>query len=329
MKEYYMIFDYFKEAYHTVKAEKRLYRPQIALIIIKTLMIVGISLAFYSWCNQYNFDLPVNDSNAWQFYLGWAAAVLGLLAVGGIISVVFESGLYNMYKSCILDGEIAEGAFAEGVRKYALKFFLGYLLIVLAWVIVSPLYIFVSLVTLLAGFGIIAFIIGIYLTMWKVSMVMNDTGIWGSVKDSFKFASNHFASLMLLQIIHWAFVKGSTSGSNSDGVSRLINLAGTFGGSESPKGPEAVNSLLNGAAVADPSLQAIKIGAAILIPVITIASLFAFLVKMIFDVFFALVLFIVYHKRFVEPIVEAAPEALPDTENQNFEEVADSCGLTN
>jgi hypothetical protein len=125
MEKAYMVFDYFKEAYHINRENKVLYRPQIVFILLKLLMIILIGLRIYTWIGAFDLDAirALNENDVLRFILSYGFAILAIVIVYSIISVVFESGIYNMYKKCLLDGSAQTADFYEGVRAYFLKFF--------------------------------------------------------------------------------------------------------------------------------------------------------------------------------------------------------------
>ncbi len=286
------LFDYFKEAYHLNRLNKKLYRPQIALILFKLIMVVIIGLRVYNWLDYiglYNYSphallkLAVADG----------LMLLCLLLTYAVIAVIIESGLYNMYKACITTGSTSASDFWAGIQKYFLRLLLGNLLVILGYIVLSPLYLIAGLITLTIGFGALSILAGVFLTMWKISIVMSDNGIVAAIRDSFRFASRNLIPLTLLQLVHWAFVNGPTSGnSNVINFSNNANELSTIfnGGSYDP---------YYGAETAELAAKVIRIVVMVLIPVITIATLAASLIRMVFEVFFSLVLFIVYSRGFV------------------------------
>lgn len=285
-----LIFDYFKEAFHINKKNKGLYLPQIIFIMLKVLMIILIGVKIYSWIGTTDFYL-LEDEKILDLILNYGLKALVMILGYGIISVFIESGLYNMYKKCILLGTVESGNFNEGVKKYFFKFLLGYIIIVLAWMIILPFYFILGILTIFIGFTIIPIIINIFLTMWKISIVTNDSGVFTAFKDSFKFAKNYFFPVTILQLIHWSFVTSTSSkpnlSFNFNGGTRLFS-----------DNPFISDSILNEQIIIDEFLNIMKIVLKIIIPVITIATLVASLIKMIFEVFFSLVLFVAYNNGF-------------------------------
>ncbi|MDK2934150.1 MAG: hypothetical protein PWP27_1960 [Clostridiales bacterium] len=300
MKKIHWIFDYFKQAFHINRTNKILYIPQIIFIAVKLLMIMGIGVAVYTGLGQRDFyRLIIGDFRFEQFfpmlvYGGISLLMMGLIYM--IISRIVEAGLYNMYKQSVMAGTIETGAFGDGVRKYFFSFLLGDILIFIAWVIFLPFYFIAGIVTLTVGFAIIPLIINIFLTMWKVSLVMNDSGLFTALGDSFRFANHYFFPLTILQFIHWSFVKGIRGGGNRGNY----GLRWTEHVDKVPQLPFWPGSISNQQDIVAIVINFMKIAIAVLVPVVTIATAVAALIKMIFEVFFSLVIFIAYHHRFGE-----------------------------
>ncbi|HEY5561693.1 MAG TPA: hypothetical protein VIK72_08065 [Clostridiaceae bacterium] len=292
MEKIYLIFDYFKKAFHINQANKKIYRPQIALIIVKTLILIVCGLTIYSYIGNNRFS-DYNANNWFGFIIYSVLVIALLLIILGIISVLVESGLYNMYKMCVINNEIKPGDFKEGIRKYFFKFLLGDILIALAWIIIFIPYIIVGTITLTIGLAVIPIAINILLTMWKVSIVINDNDLIKAFKDSFSFAKKNFIPLTVLQMIHWAFVKGTYSSSTGTSyVSNAGNYYSSFNnktfGTDYNLNPPSIETVVKTA----------KIVCAILIPIVSIANIVALIMNMIFEVFFTLVIFITYIEKF-------------------------------
>ncbi len=306
MERIYSIFDYFKEAFHINRSNKNIYRPQFILIGIRLLMIIGMGIWVYSWIDKININ-SFTEKDALYFVLSYGITLVLILIVYGIISVIIEAGLYNMYKKAILIGKCEKRDFSEGVSKYFFKFFLGKIIIFLTWIIISPIYLITGVITLSLGLTLVPLLVDIFLTMWKISLVMNDSKLFDAFKDSFKFAKLNFLPLTVLQLIHWAFVRGISGGS---GFGNVGNIGNTFNYRTNANNfPIPFNNInIDREQFINIFLKVIKIVVAILIPVISIAALAAALVKMLFEVFFSLVLFIAYSKKFINSEVNMIEE---------------------
>ncbi|MFZ5351334.1 MAG: hypothetical protein ACOZCL_01280 [Bacillota bacterium] len=304
MDKFLTLFDYFKEAYRLNINNKKLYRPQILLICFKLLMIVILGIRVYGWVND--IEMYANDPHMFLRVLVTDGLILLVLFLAyAIISVIIESGLYNMYKVCITTGSTDFPDFWEGVQKYFVRMLFGSLLVLLGYIILLPFYLLIGVITLTAGLSILAIIAGVFLTMWKISLVMNDSGIVKAIKDSFRFAYNNFLPLTLLQLIHWAFAAGpKSSGSYFNYSGNSSDLASIFSNNVDPYYAQEGIEFLAGF---------LKIIVIILIPVITIATLVASLIRMLFEVFFSLVLFIVYNRKFINE--DEKSEVCPDEDD--------------
>ncbi|MDF2672266.1 MAG: conserved rane protein of unknown function [Clostridiales bacterium] len=306
MERIYSIFDYFKEAFQINRSNKNVYRPQFMFIGIRLLMLIGMGIWVYSWIDKININTFTGE-DALYFVIPYIITLVLILIAYGIISVILESGLYNMYKKAILLGKCEKTDFSEGVRKYFFKFFLGKIIIFLAWVVISPIYLITGVITLSLGFTLVPLLVDIFLTMWKISLVMNDSKLFDGFKDSFKFAKLNLLPLSILQIIHWAFVKGISS---SGSVGNFSNVGNTFNyrtnTGDFPIPFKDIN--IDREQFVNIILKITKIVIAVLIPVITIAALAAALVKMLFEVFFSLVLFIAYTNKFIPSEIKMVEE---------------------
>ncbi len=310
MDRIYNIFDYFKEAFHINRENKIIYRPQFIFIGIRLLMIIGMGLWVYSWVDNFNI-YSFNNKDVLFFILPYVITLVFLLIGYGILSVIVEAGLYNMYKKAVMLGKCEKSDFSEGVKKYFFKFFLGNILIALAWLIASPVYLITGAVTLSIGFTLIPLFVDIFLTMWKVSLVMNDSKIFDAFKDSIKFAKLNFFPLTVLQLIHWSFVKGLSGGGSGGGLGNVANsLNYKTNGNDFPL--PFNNIVMDLEHIAAIALKVIKIIISVLIPVISIAVLASALIIMLFEVFFSLVLFIAYNRKFSVPEVNMIEEADSD-----------------
>lgn len=339
MKKLVLIFDYFKEAFHINKQNKSLYKPQIALIAVKALLILFVGMSIYSWIGIENFysmaDSFDGPREALRFILDISLKLLILLLAYALISVIVESGLLNMYKKAVMQGYTESGDFAEGISKYFVKLLLGELFIIVCFVLSLPFYLILGVITLTAGLTLIPIIAGVFLTMWKISLVMNDIGLFAAIGDSFGFAKRNFFPLTVLQVIHWSFTNGISGGGGGGGGSSNFNLPSNNGfdrGFDGGFGREFFNI---------PGLEAfvkvMKTIIAILIPIITIATISASVIAMIFEVFFMLALFVAYKNGFkveeppaaeldgasAEPVVQPAEEISYFEQEKTYEETED------
>ncbi len=306
MNGVYLIFDYFKEAFHINKAHKDLYKPQLVLVIIKLLMLIGIGTGLYVWLGGSQlYSLYYGEhafSDIIQVLFTFGGSILFVLILYGVLSQIIEAGLYNMYKKSVMLGTTESGDFWEGVNKYFLWFILGEILLVLLWIPVYMIAFTAGLLTLSIGFAIIILIVRIFLSMWKISLVVNDSGLFTAMKDSFQFAKKHFIPLTVLQMIRWAFIEGTNSG-GSGGKSNN-NLQWNEQIEEMP--PLFENDILPKEVAFEQVLKFVRIVIGIVFVVITIAVAVAAVIRIIFDVFFSLALFVAYKHKFEnpEPLIE-------------------------
>lgn len=294
MNKIVLIFDYFKEAFHTNKKNKSLYKPQIALIAVRVLLMLLVGIGVYRWIGVGNITsvTAMRSEEILGFMFSQGFKLLAIMLVYALISVIIESGLLNMYKKAVTQGYTEPGDFKEGLSKYFLKLLLGEILIILCYIPLLPFYLILGIVTMTVGLTVIPIVIGVFLTMWKISLVMNDTGIFAAAKDSFGFAKRNFIPLSVLQIIHWAFIHAASGGSSGGGgnISNVNNFNNDFNQGYS-------NDIFTTPAMEE-IIKVIKIVIAILLPIISIAIIAASVIVMIFEVFFSLTLFVAYKNDF-------------------------------
>ncbi len=291
MKNIVKLFDYFKQAFHLNVENKRLYMPQIVLILIKTCLYLFFGIFLYQVMvsfGQTGFS-EILIRNALFGMGGW---IIGMVVFTILAGIVLEAGLYNMYKVCIFDKELISGEFFQGVRKNFFKFLITDIIMVIFWLLLLIPYIIVGVLSLLTGFVLIPLIVTIFTIMWKVSMVVEDIFVIEGLKRGFHFAVDNFIPLGLLVIIRESFLNigngswrsNSSSGDSSESASGFME--------DLPvdiKPPEF--SVREGYVKA---LPYIRMGFYILLPVISIAIIVGSLVRMVFQIFFGLASFIMY-----------------------------------
>lgn len=294
MNKIVLIFDYFKEAFHTNKKNKSLYKPQIALIAARVFLMLLVGVGVYRWIGVGNITSmsAMRSEEILGFMFSQGFKLLAIMLVYALISVIIESGLLNMYKKAVTQGYTEPGDFKEGLSKYFLKLLLGEILIILCYIPLLPFYLILGIVTLTVGLTVIPIVIGVFLTMWKISLVMNDIGIFAAAKDSFGFAKRNFIPLSVLQIIHWAFIHAASGGGGGGGgnISNVNNFNNDFN--------QGYNNDLFATPAMEEIIKIIKIVFAILLPIISIAIIAASVIVMIFEVFFSLTLFVAYKNDF-------------------------------
>ncbi|NLY44137.1 MAG: hypothetical protein GX066_09285 [Clostridiaceae bacterium] len=299
MKSIAGIFDYFKEAFHINRENKGLYSPQLVLIAMKFLMVLGIGIGLYTFIGREDFSQFIMGKIRFVHILptllsaGAVLVVIGFVYV--ILSHIVEAGLYNLYKKCINDGYFVQKDFWEGVRKYFFNFLFGDVLIFSAGIMFFPFYLFLGIITLGIGFAFIPIMVSLFLSMWKVSLVMNDSNLFDALRDSMHFAKAHFIPLSFLQLIHWSFVRVvGVSGGNTGSIFSWRKNADVV---PSPLSPDMHFTQKRVEAI----LKIVRMAVAVAVPVLTVSYAIGMIVKMIFQVFFSLVLFIAYRDGFSRP----------------------------
>lgn len=311
MNKFVLIFDYFKEAFHINKKNKSLYKPQFMLIAVKVLLLLFAGIGVYNWIGAGNIAsltaMGPEQILGFAFSLGFK--LVAILLAYAIVSVIIESGLLNMYKKAVTQGYIEAGDFKEGLSKYFFKLLLGDVLIILCYILSLPFYLILGIISLTVGLTVIPILAGVFLSMWKVSLVMNDFGIVEAIKDSFRFAKRNFIPLTVLQIIHWAFSNGVNSGGSGGGSNFNFPSSNNSGSDYSQNFGYDWTSVPGMEEV----IRIIKIIIAVLLPIISIAVIASSVIAMIFEVFFSLTLFVAYKNDFkLEekqlPVIEEATE---------------------
>lgn len=282
-----MLFDYFKETFRTNRANKELYGPQIALILVRMAAVAGMGIWLYIWLAGSEVqNFLVMGINSWQaFQILLRAAGFGALGLVLWLLVVrlVEAGLYSMYKAAVLSGSVPPGTFRTGVARFFLPFVLGDLAIALIFLIISPIWLVVGFATLFIGFALFAIVAGVFLMFWKVSLVWNSRGIIEAVKDSFRFARRNLAGVTGLYIMRRAF--SAPMGGGNPTISYNFSSGGGVPGEPITLDPSDV-------------LHWLRIGVSVLTPILVIVVAVYSLIKMIFDVFFGLALFVSYKHDF-------------------------------
>lgn len=291
------IFDYFKLAFSVNVSNRKLYKPQIALIILKTCFYVIGGLFLYRFFISVD-RLGFTEELLWSTFLKMFGFTLLSVFTYLLLSIVVESGLYNMYKSCVTQGSIKEGDFQTGVKKYFWRFLSADLLMIIFWILAVIPYLILGVVTLFAGFVLVPVLIQVLTSMWKVSMVMEDVKVIEGLKRAIKFANLNFLPLSLLIVIRNSFSSlsngagGNGGGSSSNPSTNFRNLNSVPDNIANDISTSMDTSFYN---FYDKAFPFVKAGFIILIPVISIAVFISSLIKMVFQIFFSLSLFIMYH----------------------------------
>lgn len=302
MEKLLTIFDYMKISFKLNKNNRALYKPQIVLILLKGLFYVVIGVMLYDFIFSIDdFQSPIDIIFKFLFQIGGLSIASLFFYYIGVIIV--ESGLYNMYKSCIMKEKVYEGIFTDGVRKYFMKFLIIDILTMIAWIILFIPFIIISMITLLAGFVLIPLLASIFTSMWKVSIVMDECKIYQGLKNSFNFAKTYFVQVSCIVILSQAF-SGLTSGGG------LGNFNFPTGNSSSDLKPSTDDFNLPLSQWYTEAIEYLKIGFYILIPVVSIAVIISSFVKMVFKIFFELTLFVIYNANNNKQSPELTKEVL-------------------
>lgn len=312
MEKIAIIFDYFKEAFRLNKVNKDLYKPQLVFIAIKTAMFVLLFMSIYGLIEKISYVDSIDEVIGWSI-LGLAGKMFALLLFMFIVAVIFEAGIFNMYKEVVINRTLKDGAFKEGVSKYLIKVFLVDMLTIIFWLVISVPYALIGALTLSAGFVIIPIIIGIFTTMWKVSIIMDEIGVFDGLKASISFAKVNFWPLTAMVVIQNAFINISSGGSYGKSSSSN-SLNWKMNENENNPIVKKLESLDNYGfdfqAALSQALPTIKSVFLIAVPVVSIAFIVFSIIRMIFTVFFSLSLFIMYDDKTKKIGLESPEEVL-------------------
>lgn len=285
------LFDYFKIAYNFNRKHKELYKPQIILILLRSVFIIISALSILKIVDNLVNLAPSMDSSALAQLL--LRQFVGLPLITIVFSILLlllgstyvEAGLYKRYYR-IVNKEDNSTDFISGANKYFFKFLLGNLLIILFWIIAALPYILLGFITLTIGFSIIPIIIDTFLLVWKVIIVSGEDSIISAFKKSFRFGKIHFIPGFVYVLIQNVITLGSSHGGGN--IGSTLNIGQPLG------------NLKNSNNVAVPFSSdfdfypVIKIAIVSLLSVVTIITIVVSLVQMIFQIFFGLVTTVLY-----------------------------------
>jgi len=205
MEKILLVFDRMKQAFNVNVQNKKIYGIQIMLALISTITTAaffGILYSYYLQLESSGFNLAIlkfNDliSTLTTMFLIFIALL--------IVLIIFEAGLYHMYFRAVYSGTANNIDFAIGIRKYFTKFFWINFLTTIFWIVSVPLYLIAGLFTLGAGFIVIPIIITAFLSMWKVSLVVDGCGMFSALRNSFRFAGRNFVPYIFFILLMLAF----------------------------------------------------------------------------------------------------------------------------
>ena len=311
------IFDYFKIAFRLNTSNKQLYKPQIIYLVLRGILILLTGLSFLEITETL---LPfIGKVSVTKFFLLFWNNFKGtslLLVVVTLLVVIFgstyvEAGLYAMYDK-INRNEDEDIVFAAGANRYFLSFLLGNIIIALVWLLLLVPYLIVGAITLTLGFVWVPIIVGALLMVWKASIVTDNVGTIEAMSRSINFGKRHFVPANVYIIIQMALSKASGGGGGSGNTSSFQNSfnSNNDGITNLPfQTPGIVpdtsfNKLFDQSFIS----TAIAIGTA----VISIISIIAGMIQMIFDIFFGLTTLIIYQDDWAVEVPVDTPPLTPE-----------------
>ncbi len=225
MTKVLLIFDYLKEAFEVNRKNKLLYRPQVLLAVLKALTVLSVGMLIYFYVRgMLGRDLSLDDYSFSSLISAFLVIIIASILFW-VVSAVFQSGLYYMYDRSVRTGETKASDFSYGIRQYLLKFLAVDLLTLFAWIVFSPVYLIIGLITLFSGFAIVPVVVSIFLGMWKVSIISNECSIFTALKNSLRFAGKFFAAYSVFMLIVFAFTNPVQK---AEGIRIVTNLASTI-----------------------------------------------------------------------------------------------------
>ncbi len=177
-------------------------------------------------------------------------AVVGALLlaiVGFLVDTFVTAGWAYMNKRAVVDGQTRLGDLLVGAKKYFLRILGGRILVGIAVIVpiaagigalaasiltlnIGPLTppeqltpetiigllapMILGLLGILVVVGLIELVLYIFLLPWMQALVMEDLGIWGSIKTSVRFVRRNFATMIgyvVISAIAWIAVSWATS----------------------------------------------------------------------------------------------------------------------
>lgn len=311
-KKILKLFDYFKTSFKINLMHKELYKPQIIFLILRGALIFITGLSLLQMIHQI---APFTDGSATPmtffsilggaFIKGPGLWLLLSLLIGGLGSTYVEAGLYHMYASFIQDESAP--SFVDGANTFFLSFLIGNLLILLFWVLALIPYLIASAITLTLGLILIPISVNALLMVWKASVVIDREGTVEAIKRSIAFGRANFIPASIFIVLKNALTSINTSGGSSNfNTSFNSNDFSQFTNPDLPTDmvPDSVTEtvvssvdFLTGKLFT--TLYTIALGT------ITVASVLAGMIQMIFEIFFALTTVVIYADHWH---VEGEPE---------------------
>jgi len=221
MEKVLLIFDRLKEAFNINVQNKKIYKSQIMLAIVNAAAIFVLFSILFSYylrleSREFNFSIfTISD------LISVLVSVFLVYILFALILVFFEAGLFHMYYKAVYSGTADNSDFFEGTRKYFWKFFGVNILTTLMWVVIIPVYLILGFISMGAGFVLVPILITIFLSMWKVSLVVNGDGLISAFKSSIKFAGKNFVPFMIFILLMLAFTAPVRQNSGIDYISNI------------------------------------------------------------------------------------------------------------
>jgi len=227
------LLEYGKDTFNLLRKRKIIFLPYVALILLK-MAIFLVLFGFGVYIARDFIDGGMNPDFIFD-YSFLPMGILGGLLVGLIALVIksyIDAGISSLFLLALKGEEISLSDFWAGGNYFFSRIFGGNLLIILTGLILSPfllvIYVIVGIITLGLGFFALPLLIGVFLGMWQVSLVTNDSDIMTSIKNSIRFGKDYFWPFLFVNFIE-GIISGVTSFSgggsnNSSGIKYDLEL---------------------------------------------------------------------------------------------------------
>ncbi len=323
------LFDYFKEAFAVNINNKGLYKPQLAYLVLRGILLFLSGLAITDLAATMapfigNVDFTKFFQLLWSEFKGTPMILMAVTTIVMLFgSTYVEAGLYGMYNKAT-DGEDIDGVFAPSANRYFFSFLLGNILIFIFWLIILIPYLIVGLLTLTIGLIWIPLFFSALMMVWKAALVSEDIGLIDAIKESIAFGKRHFIPATFFVILREALSRmGGSGGGGGNGTSNISNtfnnnnLGSDFGGSGFGGGPDMGSSFLDSGF----DFGIIRIIAVSGITLVSIMTIIVGAIHMIFDIFFGLTSVIIYKDDWHVEVPEETTSGDADKTNNDSDDV--------
>lgn len=315
------LFDYFKHAYRLNIANKQIYKPQIIYILLKTLFIILTAFSYFSIIKNMHLLTGIALDRfiilLWNEFQGLPLILTCITIMLLLLGTTYvEAGLYHMYYKCSIN-ELEDDDWRFGARRYFLRFLGSNIIVALFWIIAAIPFLLIGIITLSIGFSIIPIIVSVFFLALKVAIVRDNISLFSALNASITFGKNHFIPLSI-----FIFIRNTISFPQFN-HSNILSNSNSF----SSLNDDSVNSLftpdpytnlpLEGFYNPFENLDFFKIFSifyAVVVSVISVSTIIIGLINMIFNVFFGIVITLIYKDNWLIEDETTIDETITETE---------------